>query len=88
MAHMVDLQMARERRAERFLESSRELRGEMARLCVDLQYAIERLEEARDSLVRARAGIETSRATMQQLRRCAVGPDRRLERPRLRVVTA
>lgn len=88
MAQMLDLQMARERRAERFFESSRELRGEMARLCVDLQYAIERLEEARDSLDRARAGIETSRATMERLRRCAVRPDRRRERPRLRVVPA
>lgn len=87
MAQIVDLQAARERRAERFIESSRELRGEMARLCGDLQHAIGRLKEAREALDRARIGIETSRSRMQRLRGLAAAPPVAAERPRLRLVS-
>lgn len=87
MSQIVDLQAGRARRAERFIESSRELRGEMTRLCGDLQHAVVRLKEAREALDRARIGIETSRSRMQRLRHLTADAPLPAERPRLRLVS-
>lgn len=85
---MIQLDDERRSRAERFLHSARDFRGEMSRLCGDLEEAVERLEEARSAVTVARERIAASRAQMERVRGLTRQHERRRMKRRLRVVRA